>query len=90
MEVVNQASNKRMKVKNTKIVTITLDESDTNNDIEIIEHRMNQRKTGSRRIYYDKQQTSTMVLLHKTKWRRTFYKIIHETSHGNGAATSIV
>ena len=61
VEVVNQASNKRMKVNDTKIVTITLDDSDSDDDIEIIEHRMNQRKTGSRRIYYDKPKTSTIV-----------------------------
>ena len=61
VEVVNQVSNKRMKVNDTKIVTITLDESNTNDNIEIIEHMMNQRKTGSRRIYYDKPKTSTMV-----------------------------
>ena len=48
-----------MKVNDTKIVTITLDDSDSDNDIEIIEHRMTQRKTGSRRIYYDKPKTST-------------------------------
>ena len=41
MEVVNQASNKRMKGNDSKIVTITLDESDTDDDVEIIEHRMN-------------------------------------------------
>ena len=51
VEVVNQASNKRMNVNDTKIVTITLDDSDSDDDIEIIEHRMKQRKTGSRRMY---------------------------------------
>ena len=60
MEVANQASNKRMRVNDSKIVTITLDESDSDDDVEIIEHRMNKRKTGSR-MYFDKPKTSTMV-----------------------------
>ena len=60
MEVANKASNKRMRVNDSKIVTITLDESDSNDDVEIIEQRIKSRKTASR-MYFHKPKTSTMV-----------------------------
>ena len=40
-----------------------VDESDTDDDVEIIEHRMNQRKTGSR-MYFDKPKTRLIALAH--------------------------
>ena len=50
-------------------VTITLDESDSNDDVEIIEQRIKNRKTASR-MYFDKPKTSTMV---KSKYNEEAY-----------------
>ena len=78
MEVVNQASNKRMKVNDSKIVTITLDESDSDNDVEIIEQRIKSRKTATR-MYFDKPKTSTII---KSKYNEEASRLI-AMAHGN-------
>ena len=64
-----QVDNKRLKVgQATKIVTtvvesnvVTLDDSDSDDDIEILEQKITQRKAGanSRRTYYEKPQSFT-------------------------------
>ena len=62
-----QVENKRLKVgQATKIVTtvvesnvVTLDDSDSDDDIEILEQKITQRKAGvnSMRTYYEKPQS---------------------------------
>ena len=66
MEVANQASNKRMRANDSKVVTIMLDESDSNYDVKIIEQRIKSKKTASR-MYFDKPKTSTIV---KSKYNK--------------------
>ena len=65
-------------LKSKLVVTIMLDESDSDDDVEIIEQRFKSRKTASR-MYSDKPKTSTMV---KVKYNEEASRII-SMAHGN-------